>query len=105
EDERRSPGTAPAAGGDRHPDTTVPPQHSRGRDYHRRPFAMTLPTQRFPGVDDRRIDADRRIVDEEVIVDLPDVHRPDASSADDGHGLGQVEWDPEIPGEMIQRAE
>ena len=83
----------------------IPAQHSGRGDDERGPFAMAAGAQRFTLDDDVRVDADRRVVDEDSPVDLADVDTHAATAGDHADRLVDIRRQAEIPGEVIERAE
>jgi hypothetical protein len=61
--------------------------------------------QLLPLFDHVRIEADGRVVDEEAIVHLPDVHSRDVSRRDDRNRLMKIDRNLQVLGEVIEGAE
>jgi hypothetical protein len=76
---------------------------SQHRDRKRRPFGATAPLLDLAFPHHARIETDARIVDEHAPVDLADVDVAYLTRSNRGNRPLEVNWKPEILGEVIQR--
>lgn len=70
-----------------------------------RPLGVALPAKVFAPLNDARIHANRRVVDEHPIVDAPRIDACDTAARDRFDRLGQIDGNLKIFREMVQRPE
>src|SRR4029453_15923082 len=82
------------------------PQHPQEGWRHRHPFRDSAARPSPVALDDEiRVDADRRVVDEDLAVDLAEIDHAGLTASDCLRGALEVERKPEVLGEMIERSE
>src|SRR5256714_7869445 len=93
-------------GAQAHAHERVAAQDRERRAEEGRPLAAPAPlAQLLAPVHDARVEAEARIVDEDLAVDLAHVDRDDAPLADAARGLTRVERDFQVLREVVERAE
>jgi hypothetical protein len=82
------------------------PQHPQEGRCHRHPFRDPAAGSPPVALDDEiRIDADRRVIDEDLAIDLAEIDHAGLAATDCRRGAVEVEREAEILGEMIERSE